>query len=59
MPGPDALKRLIGREIDVDERDGRHHRGRLVNVNRSSLWIVEGDEDCIIPLTRVHDLRAS
>lgn len=59
MPGPDAIKRLIGRDIDVDERDGRHHHGRLVNVNRSSVWLVEGDEDCIIPLHHVADLRAS
>jgi hypothetical protein len=59
MPGPEALRQLIGREIHVDERGGTHHRGRLLNVNRRSLWLVEDDDDCFIPLCDVADLRAA
>ena len=40
MPEQHTLKRLIGREIDIDRFDGGHDRGRLLNVNRRSLWLV-------------------
>jgi hypothetical protein len=56
---PKALKELIGHEVDVDERGGDHHRGRVVNVNRRSIWLLEDDIDCIIPLDAIADLRAA
>lgn len=59
MPGPEILKRLIGQDVDVDERGGAHHRGRLVNVNRRSVWLIEDDDDCFIALADVADLRAA
>ena len=58
MPGAETLKRLIGREVDIDEPDGHHHHGRLVDVGRRSVWLVEDDEDTFIPLDAVTDLRA-
>ncbi len=57
MPGRDALKRLIGHDVDVDEYGGRQHRGRLLNVNRRTLWLLDGDEDHFIPLVDIADLR--
>jgi hypothetical protein len=59
MPGRDALKRLIGREVDVDVSNGNHHRGHLVNVGRRSLWLLDGEEDRFIALADVADLRAT
>jgi hypothetical protein len=59
MPGHDSLKRLIGRDVDIDERNGRHLQGRLVNVTRRSLWVLHGDEDHFIAIADVHDLRAA
>jgi hypothetical protein len=50
---------LIGHEIDVDRRDGGHLHGRLLNVTRRSLWLVDGDEDCFVELVEIEDLRAA
>jgi hypothetical protein len=57
MPGSDGLKRFIGHDVEVDERDGSHHHGRLLNVNRRSIWIVEDEIDWFIPLDRVEGLH--
>ena len=58
MTRPDAIRRLIGQNVDVDRRDGRHDHGRLLDVNRRSLWLVaEGDEDRFIALADIEDLR--
>ena len=59
MPEPTTIKRLIGHDVDVDYFNGAHGhaRGRLVNVNRRSLWLVSGDEDRIIRLADVVELR--
>ncbi len=57
MPEHQILKRLIGSEIDIDRYDGGREHGWLVNVNRRSLWLVEGDEDHFVPLSMVCDLR--
>jgi hypothetical protein len=59
LPGRDAVRLLIGRDVDVDERDGVRHHGRLLNANRRSLWLLDGDEDHFIPLVDVTDLRAA
>jgi hypothetical protein len=56
---PGTLKQLIGHEVDVDERGGDHHHGRVVNVNRRSIWLLEDETDCIIPLDAITDLRAA
>jgi hypothetical protein len=53
MPERDVLRRCIGREIDVDRMDGEHFHGRLLNVNRRSLWLVDGDEDRFVALADV------
>jgi len=57
MPALDVVKRWIGCEVDVDALDGSHHRGRLVNVTRRSLWILAGEEDHFILLAHVTDLH--
>jgi hypothetical protein len=58
MPEHDTLRRLIGREIDVDRYDGGHDHGRLLNVNRRSIWlVVDDDEDRFIALADVATLR--
>jgi hypothetical protein len=59
MPEHQILKRLIGSEIDIDRYDGGRDHGRLVNVNRRSLWLVDGDEDHFVPLSMICDLRAA
>lgn len=59
MPGPDSIKRLIGQDIDIACRDGGSERGRLVNVTRRSLWVVDGDEDRFIAIGEIIDLRAA
>jgi hypothetical protein len=56
---PAALRQLIGYEVELDERGGLHHHGRVVDVNRRSIWIVEGDVDCIIALDAIDGLRAA
>ncbi len=59
MPEHQILKRLIGREIDIDRYDGGHDHGRLLNVNRRSLWLVVDDiEDRFVSLTDIEALRA-
>lgn len=57
MPESKRIKGFIGRDVDVDRLDGGQLHGLLVNANRRSLWLVEGDEDVMIPLTLVADLR--
>jgi hypothetical protein len=59
MPAADVIRHLIGHEIDVDRRDGGHLHGRLLNVTRRSLWLVDGDEDCFVELVEIEDLRAA
>jgi len=57
MPESKLIRGFIGRDVDVDRLDGRQLRGLLVNASRRSLWLVEDDEDVMIPLTLVADLR--
>jgi hypothetical protein len=57
MPESKLIKAFIGQDVDVDRLDGRQLRGLLVNASRRSLWLVEDDEDVMIPLTLVADLR--
>jgi hypothetical protein len=59
MPGQHTIKQLIGHDIDVEHRDGRHLRGRLLNATRRSLWLVDGDEDRFIEIVEIHVLRAA
>jgi hypothetical protein len=37
----------------VDLSDGHDVEGTLLNVNRNTIWMVEGDEDWFIPLDDV------
>jgi hypothetical protein len=57
MPESKLIKGFIGRDVHVDRLDGRRLHGLLVNASRRSLWLVEDDEDVMIPLTLVADLR--
>jgi hypothetical protein len=59
MPGPDTIRRLIGQTIDVERRNGEREHGRLLNVTRRSLWLVDGDEDHFIEIVEIEDLRAA
>ena len=59
MPGQDTIKQLIGHDIDVERRDGRRLRGRLLNATRRSLWLVDGDEDRFIEIVEIEVLRAA
>jgi hypothetical protein len=55
-----TLRNLIGREVQVDRCDGIHERGRLLDINRRSMWLVTGsDEDRFIAWTDVADVRAA
>jgi hypothetical protein len=59
MPERDILRRLIGHEVSIDSADGERVTGRVLNVNRRSLWLVAGDEDRFIALADISTLRAS
>ena len=50
---------MLGHDIDVERRDGRHLRGRLLNATRRSLWLVDGDEDRFIEIIEIEVLRAA
>ena len=54
-----GLRALIGRLVHVDLSDGREVEGTLLNVNRRTIWMVEGDEDWFIPLDDVAAFTAS
>ena len=54
-----GLRALIGRLVHVDLSDGADVEGTLLNVNRSTIWMVEGDEDWFIPLDDVAAFTAS
>ena len=51
--GCGALRGWVGRVVNVACTNGRHVEGTLLNVNRRSLWLVEGDHDVLIPLQDV------
>lgn len=53
------MKVLEGHEVHIERADGRRHDGTLLNVNRRSLWLVEGDVDVLIPLDQVTVLRSA
>ena len=48
--GHGALRGWVGRVVSVYCTNGRQVEGTLLNVNRRSLWLVEGDHDVLIPL---------
>jgi hypothetical protein len=50
-------RRLIGKVVDVDRRDGARESGQLLDVTQRSLWLVTDDEDRFIALAEVADLR--
>lgn len=54
-----GLRALIGRLVHVDLSDGADVEGTLLNVNRRTIWMVEGDEDWFIPLDDVAAFAAS
>jgi hypothetical protein len=54
-----GLRALIGRLVHVDLSDGADVEGTLLNVNRRTIWMVEGDEDWFIPLDDVAAFTAS
>lgn len=57
MPDPTTLRRLVGRDVDVDRHDGHQVHGRLLNVNRRSLWLLDGEVDRFVPLNEIAALR--
>jgi hypothetical protein len=59
MTEPRAIKRFIGHDVDVAYWNGARARGRLLNVNQRSVWLVADDEDRIIRLCEIVDLRAA
>jgi hypothetical protein len=53
-----TVRAWVGRVVDVAYADGRCVRGTLLNVNRRSLWLVEGDDhDVLIPWQEVAEVR--
>jgi hypothetical protein len=54
-----GLRALIGRFVHVDLSDGHDFEGTLLNVNRRTIWMVEGDQDMFIPLDDVAAFSAS
>ena len=57
--GTETIRRFIGHDIDVERRDGRRLHGRLLNVTRRSLWLVDDDEDCFVAIGEIEHLRAA
>jgi hypothetical protein len=52
----ERYRRLVGRDVQVEWR-GIRTCGRLLNVSRRSLWLVQDDEDTMIPLSLVAGLQ--
>lgn len=50
------MRALIGQVVRLDLTDGHGVEGTLLNVNRSSVWVVHDDEDRFIPLADVAHL---
>ena len=54
----ERYRRYVGRDVQVEWR-GTRTRGRLLNVSRRSLWLVQDDEDTLIPLSLVAGLHVA
>jgi hypothetical protein len=52
-----TVKQLIGHHVDVARRDGGHDHGMLLSSNGRTLWLVRDEEDVIIPLADIEELR--
>jgi hypothetical protein len=54
-----AVRQLIGHHVDVSRRDGGRDHGMLLSSNGRSLWLVRDEEDVIILMSDIEDLRAA
>jgi hypothetical protein len=51
--GHGAMRAWVGKVVSVACTNGRTVEGTLLNVNRRSLWVVDGDHDVLIPWQEV------
>ena len=54
---PGDLRQLLGQRVAVDTEGGRV-TGTLVSCNRSSLWLLNGDQDVLVRLADVRQVLA-
>ena len=47
------VRTLVGSEVDVETSSGIVH-GTLLSCTSSSLWLVAGEDDLMVPLNAVH-----
>ncbi len=50
------VRSLLGRRVDVETMAGTLH-GTLLSCTSKSLWIVDGDDDLVVPLTSVEAIH--
>ncbi len=55
MTSNPGLRALVGTAVEVKTTTDVL-RGRLVSCTRSSLWLVEGDDDYVVPLPDVRSV---
>jgi hypothetical protein len=46
------MRSLVGSDVDVETARGVLH-GRLLSCTHSSLWLVDGEDDLMVPLDDV------
>jgi len=44
-----GLRQRVGEVVHLACTDGHDVEGTLLNVNRRSVWVVDGDDDVLIP----------
>jgi hypothetical protein len=47
------VRSLLGIEVDVETSAGIYH-GTLLSCTAKSLWLVDGEDDLMVPLALVH-----
>ena len=50
------VRSLLGIEVDVETSAGIYH-GTLLSCTVSSLWLVDGEDDVMVPLDLVHSVH--
>lgn len=55
--GPAAeVRALVGTLVDVETHAGTVH-GVLLSCTGQSLWLVDGDDDLVVPMTMVRSVH--
>jgi hypothetical protein len=48
-----AVRTLVGSQVDVETAAGVLH-GTLLSCTAQSLWLVDGEDDLMVPISSVH-----